>query len=260
MVYARRRYRRQAGFHRRRPYRRYATRRPRFPRYRSRTGRRTGTSSRLVKLTLDSTWTFGAAAVGANPQQWNAFRFVPTSIPGFSDYATTFSHFRIVKANLYISRTIGDDAGTLNNYLVVGSRPFATTARPTTGTGVSADSLVPPQLETALRQTRWQRVQYPSTTTQRVRVGFKPYTMLSAYGPAQVAGTNLYQRVYEGRRWMPFTWASPPPAGALASGLLFWGPYMVVDRAAGDGELPGDAAGIRANCTLELYCQFKGQI
>jgi len=209
---------------------------------------------------LDATWTFGSGVTPPNPQLWNAFKFAPTTIPGFADYAATFSHFRLVKANLYISRTIGDDEGTLNNYLVVGSRPFAATTRQVTTTTVSADALVPPQLETALRQSRWQKVRYPNTTTQRVRVGFKPYTMLGCQGPAQAAANNVYQRTWEGRKWMPFTWAIAPAPGALPPGLYFFGPYMVVDRAAGDGELPSSSGGITANCTLELYCQFRGQV
>ena len=101
--------------------------------------------------------------------------FSPLSLPGFSDYQATYSHFRIIKARLYVSRTVGDNDGALYNYLVVGSRPFAATSA---GTQANSATLVPPQEEKALRQTKWQKVHYPNTTTQRVSIGFYPYTMI----------------------------------------------------------------------------------
>ena len=33
-------------------------------------------------------------------------RFHPATVPGFADYKATYSHFRILKAKLYISRNV----------------------------------------------------------------------------------------------------------------------------------------------------------
>lgn len=248
--------------------RRFAARRSGARTYRGRYGTRTRfartyrrrasakTTSKTIKLTLDSTWTFRQSSSGV----WSAFNFSPVLIPGFIDYATTYTHFRLIKANLYISRTLGEDTGSLNNYLVVGSRPYASLTAPSSTTSFQS-YLVPPQTEEALRQSRWQKVKYPSTTTQRVRVGFKPYTMIATFGPAQDGtSNNAYQRIYEGRKWMPFTWAKPVTGTnqAASKALRFWGPYMVIDTNTGNGEIPTTET-LTGNCTLELYCQFKGQ-
>ena len=129
--YYRKRYRTNRRYRRRTTYRR------RFKRVRR--YHRRGTASSVVKLTLDATW-----GIGADTNGWNAFSFSPLSLPGFSDYQATYSHFRIIKARLYVSRTVGDNDGALYNYLVVGSRPFAATSA---GTQANSATLVPPQEE-----------------------------------------------------------------------------------------------------------------
>ena len=113
-----RRYRRRSRSARR--FRRRTTYGRRFKRVRR--YRRRSTASSVIKLTQDAAWTLNATG---SPMHWNAFSFSPVSLPGFSDYQTTYSHFRILKAKLFISRTIGDNDGALYNYLVVGSRPFS---------------------------------------------------------------------------------------------------------------------------------------
>ena len=62
----------------------------RFRRY-----RRRGTASSVIKLTQDATWNLND---GQTNPRWNAFSFSPVSLPGFTDYQATYSHFRILKA------------------------------------------------------------------------------------------------------------------------------------------------------------------
>lgn len=224
-------------------YRRKYTRRYYKPRFgRRRFSKRRGTTSSVVRLSQDATWT-----LRQNGQDnWLAFSFSPLSLPGFSDYQTTYSHYRILKARLYISRTLGEENdGSQNNYLVVGSRPFA-------ATGSTVGNLLP-QPEEALRQTKWQRVHYPNTTTRRVSVGFYPYTMVGTFGPAAVGGGSQWYRIWEAKRWMPFTWANP---GTNPTGVKYWGPYLVVDGPYGN--LPNSQQ-YTVQCTLQVSVQFKGQ-
>ena len=242
--YYRKRYRTNRRYRRRTTYRR------RFKRVRR--YHRRGTASSVVKLTQDATW-----GIGADTNGWNAFSFSPLSLPGFSDYQATYSHFRIIKARLYVSRTVGDNDGALYNYLVVGSRPFAATSA---GTQANSATLVPPQEEKALRQTKWQKVHYPNTTTQRVSIGFYPYTMIGTFGPPGVSSNNTnWYRIWEAKRWMPFKWAlkTGSETNPTFQGVTFFGPYMVVDT--NKGNIPGATGNVVAQCTLQVHVQFKGQ-
>ena len=242
--YYRRRYRSTRRYRRRASYKR------RFKRVRR--YRRRGTASSVIKLTQDATWNLND---GQATPRWNAFSFSPVSLPGFSDYQATYSHFRILKAKLYVSRTIGDNDGSLYNYLVVGSRPFAATS---IGATASSSSLVPSQNENDLRQTKWQRIHYPNTTTQRVSAGFYPYTMIGTQGPAAFGSETQWYRIWEAKKWMPFKWAlQTRPQTTSYQALTFYGPYMVVDTNKGElGAAPGAAT---VQCTLQLHVQFKGQ-
>ncbi len=202
------------------------------------------------------------------------------------DYASVYSHFRVKKCLLTISRQRSEtETGLTDNYLMVGSRPFASMVPPQAlqdqvphpgganqipGIANSVPdyrpaTLVPPQQEDALRQTRWQHVHSPLNTKPYLHVGFYPYTLVGTFGPSgtipdppQVSATAVvqaiaYQRLWEARKWMPFTWAG----GASGSNpITFFGPFMVTDRAGGTGEI---GAAITYNVTLTLYCQFKGQ-
>ena len=96
---------------------------------------------------------------------------------------------------------------------------------------------VPPQKEVDLRQTRWQKIYYPSTVRNVVTTSFHPYTMIETYGPLTTgSGENLWPRIWEGRKWMPFSWVEAPRPGVAGNGITFYGPYMVVDTST--GELP----------------------
>ncbi|BBF24950.1 putative capsid protein [Feline stool-associated circular virus KU8] len=244
------------GMGRRRYYRRrYVSRPPRrrmtYRRYSRRYCRTKrapkGTYSSVVTLTQDAEWRFSNQNAS---NRWVAFTFSPVSVPGFLDYKGTYSHFRILKGKLYLSRALGNDAGTTFNYLVVGSRPFAATQNARTTTG--QDALMPAQTEEALRQAKWQRVRYPSTNTNVVPVGFHPYAIVQTFGPTPyTTGSDMmWQRIWEGRRWMPFSWAA-----ATGSALSFFGPYLVVDKS--NGELSQGSWSVQ--CTLKISVQFKGQ-
>lgn len=283
MAYARRRIRRRST------YRRRTSTRRRLP-YRRRTRTRRpsrATCSKTVKLTLDGTW------VTCNGTTHNPFIFSPTSIPGFLDYMAVYSHFRIKKCMLTISRVrMNTDntpsaAGLTDNYLIVGSRPFAasvapdvlsianpnsgvmTPATPTPVPDYESMQLVPAQTEDNLRQTRWQRVLTPNNTRPYIHVGFYPYTMVGTFGPnsnlnrptsgtAPVEQAVVYQRIWEARRWMPFAWAGGDAQTALKRPITFYGPYVVTDTAlpSANGEITTQ---ISINVTLTVYCQFKGQ-
>ena len=101
--------------------------------------------------------------------------------------------------------------------------------------GATPASFVPAQLETDLRQAKWQKLRYPNSTSLVVPVGFHPYTMIQTYGPGVNTSGTAWQRVWEANRWMPFSWAFPiGTSTATARGIAFYGPYMVVDGPNGD--------------------------
>lgn len=171
------------------------------------------------------------------------------NVPGFSDYQTVYSEYRILRGVLSLpTLATTDQFATVNNYLVVSSQPFALTSAPLTPTTeTSAYNYVPPQLENALRQARWQRVVYPDSTRTAVNIGFYPYTMVATDGPDN--GTTKYQRIWSGRRWTPFTWSTSPS-------VAYFGPY--VWRQSTSTDSTGTEAW-QPYVTVTLYCIFKGQ-
>ena len=113
----------------RRSFRRRSVARPRYRRpYRRPRRAPKGTYSSKVTLTQNAQWTLFSESGGS--RLWNPFIFSPSVVPGFMDYQTTYSHFRILKAKLFVARSIGGDTGLSFNYLTVGSRPFAATQPP----------------------------------------------------------------------------------------------------------------------------------
>ena len=127
-----------------------------------------------------------------------------------------------------------------------------------TSPGAPVSSFVPAQLETDLRQAKWQKLRYPNSTSLVVPVGFHPYTMIQTYGPGVNSGGTCWQRVWESKRWMPFSWAFPVGNDpASARGIAFYGPYMVVDGP--NGDVPGAFSKAQVECTLRVTVQFKGQ-
>lgn len=221
-----------------------------------------------MKLTLDGSWTFANA--GSVFPEFAPFKFSPTDIPGFLDYLNTYTHFRLLKCYLHVGRNYTQGSShytvTTNNYVFVGSRPFAAIQRPITNpptpSQAISSAMVPPQQETALRQTRWQKLKYPSSTSTKVTMGFYPYTLVTTGGPAtNTANTFSYQRIWEAKRWMPTAWLGgmPQDTSNTGTGITFFGPYMIMDLASGvpSGEILNDRAS--AIVQLVVYCQFKGQ-
>lgn len=206
----------------------------------------------MVKLTANHSHTFVNSDGNVNPVV-----FTPISLGGFGDYAAAYSHFRVLKASYVIPRdTRVDTANAIIpeysvRYLIAGSRPFAANQAPI-GQGVYNPLLyVPPTPPTALRQSRWQKTFFPNTTRPGVTTNFYPYTMVGTFGPASGAGYQ-YQRTWEGRRWMPFTWAR----GQAPSYLAFFGPYIYPYLSIDSTE---DTAS-QVVGTLTVWLQFKGQV
>ncbi|QNJ47549.1 capsid protein [Vingilotevirus gimli] len=226
-------------------------------RRRYRRGRRyRKTTSAYVTLTQNAQWILFTESGGV--RRWNVFTFTPATVPGFMDYQATYSHFRILKCKLFMARSIAGNVGTSFNYLTVGSRPFAA-VQPPGFENSGPSTLVPAQLETDLRQAKWQKIRNPPTTSLVVPIGFHPYTIIQTHGPATIGISNrLWQRTWEAKRWMPFTWAQAP-SGATnpPGGIAFYGPYVVVDAA--DGDVPGAFSGQAVECTLRITVQFRGQ-
>lgn len=203
---------------------------------------------------MEGAWTFTDGGADAS---YTAFSFTPRTMPGFFDYYMVYNKFRLLKAEIAIKReqVIGQDFNSAPvSYLFVGSRPFAESTEPIDPTeGISIRNVVPNASEAALRQTKWQREQYPNNTTQVVKKRFKPYTVTAAYGPYSVNGQAIvFQKVYEARRWMPMVWAvnRPVPSGQLQ----FFGPYMCLN---GPSQIVTQISSV--SYTLTLWCQFAGQ-
>ena len=157
-----------------------------------------------------------------------------------------------------MARSFGESSpGTTFNYLTVGSRPLCGYASAGTP-GATPASFVPAQLETDLRQAKWQKLRYPNSTSLVVPAGFHPYTMIQTYGPGVNTSGTAWQRVWEANRWMPFSWAFPMGTStATARGIAFYGPYMVVDGP--NGDVSGAFSKAQVECTLRLTVQFRGQ-
>ena len=158
------------------------------PRYRRRYRRSRGsrkTASPVVKLTSEITWDNFAQQSG-QARRYSPFYFAPTLLPGFPDYQLTYSQFRILKCKLQLS--LGSEGGEVDNFLVAPSRPFARNMGPSNLGDNRSEVFVPVAEETALRQTRWQKVIYPNKITRKLSIGFKPYTWWPPWG-RPVCGT-----------------------------------------------------------------------
>ena len=239
----------------RRSFRRRRVARPRYrPRYR-RSRRSRKTTSPVVKLTSEITWTNFVQPSG-QARRYSPFAFTPLNLPGFPDYQLTYSQFRLLKCRLQLS--LASEGNTEpDNYLVAPSRPFARNMGPSAVGDNLSEKFVPPAEETALRQTRWQKVIYPNKITRKLSIGFKPYTLVACQGPSTVSGAQ-WSRVWECSRWMPFNWANTSeydlnPSGASGA-LYMYGPYLVPNTPTG-----GDPDVGRISGTLTVYLQFRGQ-
>ena len=239
----------------RRSFRRRRMARPRYRRrYRRSRGSRKATSP-VVKLTSEITWT-NIVQPSGQARRYSPFYFAPNELPGFPDYQLTYSQFRILKCKLQLS--LGSEGGEVDNFLVAPSRPFARNMGPNALGDNQTEKFVPPAEETALRQTRWQKVIYPNKITRKLSLGFKPYTLVACQGPSNVNNAQ-WSRVWEGNRWMPFNWANTNAydlnPGGISGSLFMYGPYLVPNTPRGGD--PTVSNKIYGNLTI--YLQFRGQ-
>lgn len=199
------------------------------------------TRSAVVKLSVNQVFTIASGTGGS--RRYNPISFEMANVSGFTDYGNVYSSFRVLRGEIVIPNV----HSPVQSWVVASSQPFAETQTPIAIANVGTEaSWVPSQSEGALRQTRWQRVLYPQSTTTGVRIGFKPYTLIAGYGPAST--TNVFQRVWRGYNWTPFTWA------AFNTPLVYFGPYIV-----GQSNPTDEEAIDTLDMSLTLWLQFKGQ-
>lgn len=244
---------RRYGKFRKRRFRKFKRRPMRRLKRRYRRTRRPKTTSSIVCLSYETAWQPQSVS---DPTKHYAFSFAPYESHAFREYKTVYSHYRILKAKMYLAVQYPDNAfQNVTNYLVVGSRPFASVAEPIQS--YPSGDWVPMAKEAELRQSRWQKMHYPNTTTQLVTIGFYPYTMVATLGPAELAKDGFFQRIWEGKKWTPFTWAWNPDnvSNSDSIGVKYYGPY-VVRNYANINKVPGTPT---INVQVKYWCQFKGQ-
>lgn len=210
--------------------------------------------SSVVKLQSHGSW----HVYDVQGQVYYPFSFSPLQVQGFSEYQAVYSHFKLLKVVMTILRpadsTEPDKLARLKKYAVVPSRTFAAVQAPFNNVTNAPLAYNPGQTYEALGQTRWFKERLVSETKQGIRVGFYPYTMVGTFGPASLGSAGIYQRVWEGKRWMPFSWAWEDLSRTDESrkGTTFWGPFIVFD---GDSETIWQSV----NVHYTMYVKFKGQ-
>lgn len=204
--------------------------------------------------------------------------FTPSQLPGFTDYASTYSEFRLLKAKCKVHLALPGDSSeqpVLTNqpytYLRVSSRPFIEDRAQAVATSQGAASNPASIIDivgkagntvSVLRQSRWQRQYYPSDIKNSVSFSFYPYTLewcgrpIGNYGATANLNTR-YLKYASGRKWMPMSFLGTNPTSALGEDVSFLGPFFVrlLSTQADDQSL----AEFVPVVTLSLYCQFRGQ-
>lgn len=258
----------------------------RFKRRYRRSVRRGGinsTRSRTVRLSTQLTMAF-TAGDAAQVQHPVPVCFTPTQLPGFIDYATTYSEFRILKAVCKVHLAVpGDEqeGAALSNqpytYLRVASRSFIeSSALLKTGAAGPATSGSNPIAITDLlagnplnisdvRQSRWQRQYYPSDIKNSITFKFYPYTLEWSGKPvgnyavdAATAPYTAYLKYRSGRRWMPMSFIGRVPTeNSQWDDVSFLGPYFLrLLSTEADTQALGQ---FRPVITLSVWAQFRGQ-
>lgn len=234
------------------------------------------TRSRVVKLTGTVNYVFytktGTADGGAQP-----FSFVPSQLSGFFDYASTYSEFRLLKAQLVIPCDPSNQTDpSVVSIMRVPSRAFVEPTFLNSGSTPGAIvnyQVLPPRAASVLQQSRWAKLVSPSDTRNTVKFGFYPYTLrwsgrpvgTDAQGAAQLPGA-MYAEYQSGKRWMSFSFlGNPNNSSQLADDVRFYGPYFMPygqdglpTHAPTTDPNPGTVTWTR-NVQLTLWCQFRGQ-
>ena len=149
------------------------------------------------------------------------------------DYQLTYSQFRVLKCRLQLIRKRRRRSRQLPSR---SQSSFARNMGPSNLGDNRSEVFVPVAEESALRQTRWQKVIYPNKITRKLSIGFKPYTLVATLGPSSMRNAQ-WARTWECNRWMPFNWANTSqydlnPDGTTAS-LYMYGPYLVPNSPTG---------------------------
>lgn len=277
-------FRRRGTRWRRRYLRRaWRSRKPRFRRGRRRLfrGGINSTRSRTVRISAQLPLTLTGTTSTTPPTYFPVpLVFTPSQLAGFTDYASTFSEFRILKAVCKVHLALPGDSeqdAPLSNqpytYLRVASRPFIESSV-NTATGANSggspnllinllSSPATRQSYTTLRQSRWQRQYYPSDIKNSITFKFYPYTLewqgrpvgsLSSASPTYTQFQYLKYR--SARQWMPMSFLGPDLATS-ADDVSFLGPYFCrLLSTEADTQAVSQWSPV---CTLSIYCQFRGQ-
>lgn len=279
--YRRRRFRRRRSVSYRRSYARPYSFKRRLRRYRRRGGI-SSTRSRTVRLSAQLPVRFTAQAGNEGPYYPIPLVFTPSNFPGFMDYASTYSQFRLLKAQCKVHLALPEDSeanAPLSNqpytYLRVASRPFLESKN--IFTTVSEQGGNPrPVLEALaairvtasdIRQSRWQRQYYPSDIKNVIAFKFYPYTLEWSGKPVgQLTPTNsnafnlTFQKWRSARHWMPMSWVASGVTGegGADDDVSFFGPYFNRLLSA-QGEAAQSLTEYSPVCTVSVWCQFRGQ-
>lgn len=233
-------------------------------------------------------------AAGVSPSLTNypiPVVFTPSQLPGFADYANTYSEFRVLKAVCKVHLAVDEDeavgaplANQPYTYLRVASRPYLE-AFATTATGTTSESggsnpttlakiLANRQVRiTELRQSRWQRQYYPSDIKNSITFKFYPYTLEwqgRPVGNTVTADTTPYNLQYlkyrSGRRWMPMSFLGRSLGSDIngaeinrepGDDVSFIGPYFArLLSTQPDAQALG---AFQPTVTLSVWFQFRGQ-
>lgn len=202
--------------------------------------------------------------------------FTPTEFPGFFDYSSTYSQFRILKGQCKVHIALPEDSETnapLSNqpytYLRVASRPFLESSAVYQDTSGS-DPMPVTQLlaalrvtSTQIRQSRWQRQYYPNDIKNVVSFKFYPYTLEWSGKPvgtltpvSSSAGITSYPKWRSARRWMPMSWLGLPSSESTDDVSMF-GPYF--NRLLSTQDDSQALTQFAPVCTVSIWCQFRGQ-
>lgn len=199
---------------------------------------------------------------------------------GFNDYVSTYSQFRILKANCKVHLALDSDStpgAALSNqpytYLRVASRSFVESSAYLQGTAlsnISAPALALTRPVSDLRQSKFQRQYYPNDIKNVINFNFYPYTLgwegrpfgalNDDFRPQATTSGYAYLKYQSGRRWMPMSFLGIPGASgpqAPLDDVSFLGPYFV--RLLNTDSDSQDLTLFNPACTLTVWCQFRGQ-
>lgn len=234
------------------------------------------TRSRVVKLTGTISFTF-YTKVGTADGQAAPFSFVASQLPGFWDYRSTYSEFRLLKAQLVIPTNPENQTDpSVVSIMRVPSRAFVEPVAVGGGTAIENRQFLPPYAATTLQQSRWAKLVSPNDTRNTVRFGFYPYTLRWSGRPVGVGPTGgadttaiagtLYTEYQSGKRWVSMAFLGPSPnSSTITDDVRFYGPYFMPygqdglpTHAPTSDTNPGTVSWTR-NVQLTVWCQFRGQ-